>query len=137
MWLKAYQSVCIFRESALTFTDLFSCFCFLVSISFISALIFFSLSLLLLTLGFVSPFSSFSRCPFRLFIGVFLLLFPKIGFYRYKLTFRNCFCYIFADFGSLCFHFHLSNFGLFCLKKFSISCKANLVVLNSLPFVCP
>ena len=84
------------------FLDLFCCL--LISLSFISALIFVT-SFLLLTLDFVCSLSSSSRCQVVLLIWYFVL-FPEGGLYHCKLPSQNCFgCH--AGCGSLCFGLHL------------------------------
>ena len=79
-----------FEEPVLSFIIPF--YCFVVSVLFISALIFI-FSLLLQALGFVCySFTSSFRCSVRLCIGDFLFL--EVGLYCYVLPSQDCLCYI-------------------------------------------
>ena len=80
---------------------------FFVLVSFIPALIFMILFLLLI-LGFVCCFfSSCFRCKIRLYMS-FFFLFPEIILYFCKLPFKHCFFCVQIRISLLHFHCHLS-----------------------------
>ena len=80
VWIKVYQFILCFQRMSSQFHWYF--LLFLVSISFLSVLIF--MISLLLTLCFVCSFSGSSRCKVMLFI-LYIFLFSEVGFYCYKL----------------------------------------------------
>ena len=87
---KFVDFVYLFSELALGLIDFY--FCFLISVLFISSLIFL-ISFLLLTLGFVCSFFLLILLGVRLFISDFSYFFEE-DLYSYELSSKNCFCYI-------------------------------------------
>ena len=107
---KCLSILFIFSKNLQLLVSLMFAIIFFVSMSFISALVFI-ISFLPLTLGFAcSSFSSCFRCNVRLFIWDFLVSWDKTVLLKTSLLVQLLLYP--RNFGSLCFHFHLS-LGIF------------------------
>ena len=107
---KGLSILFIFSKNLQLLVSLMFAIIFFVSMSFISALVFI-ISFLPLTLGFAcSSFSSCFRCNVRLFIWDFLVSWDKTVLLKTSLLVQLLLYP--RNFGSLCFHFHLS-LGIF------------------------
>ena len=129
---SSWRFVCfayLFRTPVLIFIDLF-CGLFIVSISFISTLIFI-VSFLLLILGFICSYSSSLRCKLGLREMVLVFWYRHLSLWTSLLGLLLLYP---TPFGMLYFHFHLSQ-GIFFLTSFDFFFDA-LVKFSIWDFSC-